>query len=101
MKVTNYGSVLVICEVPAHERPSNFGEITLNGLKRLLDKPQYWKQHARIARDIQMLEGYMEKFQAGANLALYWRQYAGHKYIPNKVNNKYPILAIGSYVSWQ
>lgn len=101
MKRSNYGDVLVIYEVPAHEKPQNFGELTLERLKKLHENPLYWKQHDKIGRDVQMLEGYMAKFQAGANIDLCWRQYAGHKYIPNKVNNKYPILAIGSYVSWQ
>ena len=97
----NYGQVLVIYQLPYSEWFVTEAEKMVSHFEELHRSPAHWKQHDKIGRDIDMLKNYIEKAKAGACLGFVWRQYAGHKYVPNKVNNKYPILAIGSYVMWQ
>jgi hypothetical protein len=58
------------------------------------------QQEDRAKTDIKALIEFRARILNGEKLGIFWRQYIGHAVVPDKVNNKWPIIYIGRYVSW-
>lgn len=101
-----YGECLVFYEVPEkytymkNDELKLFEEYLFRMKKILSSMTRGGVQERRAEKDIDTLRSYIKKVKNGKRYGVTRKRYVGHKYVPKKVNNKYPVIETGYYIWW-
>jgi hypothetical protein len=100
MKKTFYADCIVVIDLSKSESYSKETAIewAQKRIKYLAKVDS--RQQSKADKDVQALTNFIARIGNGEKIGFVVRQYMGHKYTPNKVDNKWPILYIGFYCYW-
>ena len=58
-------------------------------------------QKIRALSDVNLINDIIRRVEKGERLAIVVRQYVGHRYTPDKVDNMHNIIQLGKFIWWR